>query len=130
MARPKLYELLRSKVPPERIHFGKRVLEAKQYEHEVVIHCQDKSTFTGHIIVGADGAYSAVRQRLYDTLREKGTLPAVDDQELPFTCVCLVGETVPLDPIDFPEVFEDASRFTGIMGGKSDPYSVSVHDFR
>ncbi|KAF9309488.1 hypothetical protein BG003_009703 [Podila horticola] len=89
-------------IPPERIHHGKKVLNCWQNEEGVTIRTWDKKFYQGDILVGADGAYSAVGQRLFESLRKKGTLPSSDDVPLPFECVCLVGQTDVLDPEEFP----------------------------
>jgi 2-polyprenyl-6-methoxyphenol hydroxylase-like FAD-dependent oxidoreductase len=49
------------------------VLKIAENESGVKISTTDKSTYDGHILVGADGAYSAVRQRMYETLRRQTT---------------------------------------------------------
>ncbi|KAF9367249.1 hypothetical protein CPB97_006015, partial [Podila verticillata] len=64
----------------------------------------------------ADGAYSAVRQNLYKTLKLKSKLPSSDDVTLPFSCVCLVGQTVPLDPEVFSQVQGDLAQCHSILG--------------
>lgn len=51
----------------------------------------------GDILVGADGAYSSVRKGLYEKLKKEGRLPESDQEDLPFRCICLVGQTEPLD---------------------------------
>ncbi|KAF9079257.1 hypothetical protein BGX23_004573, partial [Mortierella sp. AD031] len=51
----KLYELLLHRIPKDRIHFGKKVLTEAE----------------DNILVGADGAHSAVRQGLYSMLKAK-----------------------------------------------------------
>ncbi|KAG0350654.1 hypothetical protein BGX24_008035, partial [Mortierella sp. AD032] len=76
----------------------------------------------GDIVVGADGAYSAVRQRMYEQLKAKGELPKSDQEDLPFCCTSLVGQTKVLDAEDFPVVAESLSHYNTIHG-KSKPYS-------
>ncbi|OAQ32588.1 FAD/NAD(P)-binding domain-containing protein [Linnemannia elongata AG-77] len=48
-------------VPSRKIHFGHRVLNITEED--------SKDTIEGDIIVGADGAYSAIRQRMYEQLK-------------------------------------------------------------
>ncbi|KAG0099275.1 hypothetical protein BGZ93_008314 [Podila epicladia] len=102
--RPHLYAMLLRQIPAERIRFSKRVLSISQGEHGVLIRTADGQTHEGDILVGADGAYSGVRQGLYAALKKEKKLPSSDDQPLPFNCVALVGHTSPLDPEQFPEV--------------------------
>ncbi|KAG0098249.1 hypothetical protein BGZ93_000676 [Podila epicladia] len=79
ISRPDLYDLLINSIPRERILLGKRVLSSIQNEDSVMVRCSDNTSYHGDILVGADGAYSAVRQNLYKILKEKKRLPASDD---------------------------------------------------
>ncbi|KAG0029854.1 hypothetical protein BGZ81_003344 [Podila clonocystis] len=116
ISRPELYDLLFNSIPRERIQLGKRVLSYVENEKEVMVRCSDNSTYNAEILVGADGAYSAVRQHMYKALKAKSKLPASDDVSLPFSCVCLVGQTVELDPEEFPHMKEEASQMNLILG--------------
>ncbi|KAH7056161.1 hypothetical protein BKA57DRAFT_500513 [Linnemannia elongata] len=117
VARPKLYELLFKQVPPHKIHLGKRVLITKrtQDNQRVTIQTSDNSIYEGDILVGADGAYSAVRQRMYEALQKEGRLPKGDQEELPFSCTCLVGQTRVLDPREFPIVDEEKCHVVTVL---------------
>ncbi|KAG0015999.1 hypothetical protein BGZ82_001224 [Podila clonocystis] len=77
--RPELYDLLLRQIPTENIHMGKKVLSFLQNENGVLIRCSDNSSYEGDILVGADGAYSAVRQHMYSELKKDGRLPKSDD---------------------------------------------------
>ncbi|KAG0314946.1 hypothetical protein BG000_005361, partial [Podila horticola] len=81
-----------------------------------MVRCADNTSYHGDILVGADGAYSAVRQQLYKDLRKGKKLPASDDISLPFNCVCLVGQTVPLDPEEFPQLKEELAQSHTVLG--------------
>ncbi|KAF9428633.1 hypothetical protein BGZ94_001656 [Podila epigama] len=116
VARPDLYEMLWKQIPKDCIHMQKKVLSSMQNGEGVMIRCSDNSTHHGDILVGADGAYSAVRQQMYKELKQKNKLPITDDGSLPFSCVCLVGQTVPLDPEDFPHLQLELSQFISILG--------------
>ncbi|KAG0210489.1 hypothetical protein BGX33_004909 [Mortierella sp. NVP41] len=125
VARPKLYDLLLKQVPSHKIHFGKRVLNISEKEDRVTIQTADNSYYEGDIVVGADGAYSAVRQRMYEALRAEGKLPKSDQEDLPFSCTCLVGQTKVLDPEEFPLLKEPLCQFRSVLGdGK--PFSWGV----
>ncbi|KAG9071678.1 hypothetical protein KI688_005891 [Linnemannia hyalina] len=104
VARPLLYDLLLSLIPQKKIHFSKRILTIKEVDDKVKIQAADNSVYEGDILVGADGAYSAVRQQLYNRLKKEGTLPKSDHEDLPFSCTCLVGQTDPLDLEEYPEL--------------------------
>ncbi|KAF9388186.1 hypothetical protein CPB97_001486 [Podila verticillata] len=110
--RPHLYAMLLRQIPAERIRFSKRVLSISQGEHGVLIRTSDNMTHEGDILVGADGAYSSVRQGLYSSLKKEKKLPSSDDQPLPFNCVALVGHTEALDPEQFPELLLPESLMT------------------
>ncbi|KAG9062331.1 hypothetical protein KI688_005246 [Linnemannia hyalina] len=125
VGRPELYNLLLRQIPPEKVHFGKRVLTIKEEDNRVKVTTADGSSFEGNILVGADGAYSAVRQRLYEALRKEGKLPKSDQEDLPFSCTCLVGQTKPLDPEKYPLVKEPLCQFLTTLG-KDKPYSWAV----
>lgn len=125
ISRPVLHELLLSGVPKEKILMKKRVLSMMQGDVGVSITCADKSVYEGDMIAGADGAYSAIRQSLYASLKKDRKLPASDDAPLPFTTTCIVGRTEPLDPVEFPELLEPLSRFRSVKGDNK-PYSVCV----
>ncbi|KAF9370495.1 hypothetical protein CPC16_003667, partial [Podila verticillata] len=116
ISRPSFYGLLLSRIPREAVLLGKRVLSFSQDDSGVVVRCSDNSYYTGDILVGADGAYSAVRQQLYKDLKLKSKLPRSDDVSLPFNCVCLVGQTVPLNPEEFPSLKSERSEVSGVLG--------------
>ncbi|KAG0325372.1 hypothetical protein BG000_001835 [Podila horticola] len=116
ISRPDLYDLLFKSIPGERILLGKRVLSSIQNRDSVLVQCSDNTSYHGDILVGADGAYSAVRQNLYKSLKQDKKLPSSDDVTLPFSCVCLVGQTVPLDPEEFPELKKDTAQVYNILG--------------
>ncbi|KAG0337102.1 hypothetical protein BG000_005832 [Podila horticola] len=116
ISRPDLYDLLFNSIPRERILLGKRVLSLMQNQDSVMVRCSDNSSYYGDILVGADGAYSAVRQNLYKSLKHDKKLPASDDVSLPFNCVCLVGQTEVLDPGDFPLLDEELCHCDAILG--------------
>ncbi|KAG0339387.1 hypothetical protein BG000_002248 [Podila horticola] len=113
-------------IPKENIHMGKRVLSTLQNENGVMIRCSDDSSYDGDILVGADGAYSAVRQYLYAQLKKEKRLPSWDDVPLPFSCVCLVGQTEVLDPEEFPDLKLPLSMATA-LSGVGDSYKWSTY---
>ncbi|KAF9084596.1 hypothetical protein BGX23_010402 [Mortierella sp. AD031] len=121
VARPLLYDLVLKQIPSHKIHFGKRVLNTSEKEDRVSVQTADNSIYEGDILVGADGAYSAVRQRLYERLRTEGTLPKSDQEDLPFSCTCLVGQTRELDPKDFPQITDPISHYATL--GADKPYT-------
>ncbi|KAF9915371.1 hypothetical protein BX616_006303 [Lobosporangium transversale] len=123
-----LYDRMTEIKPLDRIHMNKRVLSMQQNEHGVRLQFSDGSSADGDILVGADGAYSAVRQSLYQSLKRKDQLPEIDDGALPFSCVCLVGQTKPMDPEKFPELQDPACHFSIVVALNLDKESSKDHD--
>ncbi|KAI1311593.1 hypothetical protein EDD11_003368, partial [Mortierella claussenii] len=67
--RPRLYDLLRSRIPSHKIHLSKKITSTTESGSKVHIHCSvDNTTYSGDILVGADGAYSSIRKSLYQQL--------------------------------------------------------------
>ncbi|KAI9237903.1 MAG: hypothetical protein BYD32DRAFT_415218 [Podila humilis] len=117
--RPVLYDLLLAKVPKEKLAFKKKVLAIEQTDDGVTIHCSDKTSYEGHILVGADGAYSAVRQCLYKDLAQKNKLPASDATQMNVNFTTMVGTTDPLDPNIFPGLGGDSATQSFVYGKNS-----------
>ncbi|KAF9282000.1 hypothetical protein BGZ68_006273 [Mortierella alpina] len=120
--RPDLYELLLSKVPAEKISLGKKVLSLQQNTLGVMIRIADNTTFHGDILVGADGAYSGVRQSLYKELMKSGVLPVKDGKQLSINYSTIVGTTNPLGE-DFHPYLKDPINHNAVMIGKGTPYT-------
>ncbi|KAF9907151.1 hypothetical protein EC991_011291 [Linnemannia zychae] len=116
VSRAKLHDLMLRQVPEQNILYGRRVLNISEDYDKVTVHISKHESYEGDIIVGADGAYSAVRQRLYQQLKTKGELPKTDFEELPFSYTCLVGQTKPLDPEEFPCVKDKFCHFNTVLG--------------
>ncbi|KAF8937106.1 hypothetical protein EDD21DRAFT_148937 [Dissophora ornata] len=131
VARPELYDLLLSQVPQTKIHMGKKITLVEQDFSPtaqpgtgVKITCSDGTVAQGDIIVGADGAYSVVRQHMYEDLLKKNKLHASDAGELSFSHTCLVGTTKELDSEKYPILKETDTRHSILMGPPGMRYSV------
>lgn len=122
VSRPELYDLLLRQIPKEKIHMNKKVVSMKQNNEGVAVRCSDNTSYHGDILVGADGAYSVVREQLFKDLKQQNKLPKSDDVPLPFTSVCIVGQTEVLDPEEFPDLNLPHSKFNTILGDNQ--YSV------
>ncbi|KAF9103060.1 hypothetical protein BGX29_003857 [Mortierella sp. GBA35] len=120
VSRPTLYNLLLKLVPSHKILFGKRVVNISEDNDKVTIQTADDSTYVGDILVGADGAYSTVRQRMYQVLKAEGKLPKSDQDELPYYSTCLIGQTKVLDLADFPNL-QGSTLFNTL--GKDKPFT-------
>lgn len=99
ISRPELYNFLVDQIPAEKIQLGKQVAHVEQDDDAATCICTDGSKYRG-IIIGADGAYSAVRLSLYKDLKERGLLPARDYRPMWYRSKALVGMTRP-DPERF-----------------------------
>ncbi|KAH7056089.1 hypothetical protein BKA57DRAFT_500435 [Linnemannia elongata] len=124
-----LYDLLLKLVPPHKIHFGERVISITETDKKVRIHTskrdiydQKERTYEGDILVGADGAYSTVRQQLYERLKKEAKLPVTDQEDLPFHSTCLVGQTRPIDMDVFPEFQQPLCPFYNTMAA-NEPFT-------
>ncbi|KAG0331989.1 hypothetical protein BG004_001428 [Podila humilis] len=115
ISRPELHAILQGNIPSHQIHMGKRVLSFTQNDKGVDVRCSDNSLYHADIIVGADGAYSAVRQIMYKDPEMASTIPAAEKGALPFKCVCLVGQTIGLDPENFPHLDERFSQCNTVL---------------
>ncbi|KAG0023642.1 hypothetical protein BGZ81_008051 [Podila clonocystis] len=116
LSRPDFYDLLWRQVNTDNIHLGKRVLSFTQDDDGVTLKCADNWSHHGDILVGADGAYSAVRQHLYKLLKAESKLPSRDDVTLPYSCVCLVGQTTVLSTDEFPALKAENCDANSVLG--------------
>lgn len=110
-----MHDLLTRQIPKERIHYGAKVATTESNDNGVLIRFTDGSEVKGDILVGADGAYSAVRKGLYAKLKDEGKLPPSDDLPLPFTTVCVLAQTRPLTLEEFPDVAQEESQFRNFI---------------
>ncbi|KAF9165964.1 hypothetical protein DFQ26_009014 [Actinomortierella ambigua] len=102
-----LMEFLLTQVPKDKIHWGKRILSTMQNKEGVMCRCSDSSCYDGDILVGADGAYSAVRQSMQHNMKLKNLhVPESDMAPLRFTEFSILGVTEPLEDLPMP-VSED-----------------------
>ncbi|KAF9343934.1 hypothetical protein BGX26_005013, partial [Mortierella sp. AD094] len=115
-SRPKLYDLLLSRVPAEKIHYKKKVMSIAHNKEGAMIRCSDGTTYHGDILVGADGAYSGVRQSLYKLMQSNGQLPDSDTEVLSKCNICMVGTTDPLDPEKYPGISDPTSILYQMIG--------------
>ncbi|KAI1308714.1 hypothetical protein EDD11_004255 [Mortierella claussenii] len=115
ISRPKLHNVLLSLVPKHKIHLNNRIVSHTETLSGVTIHTSDGKAYHGDILVGADGAYSRVRELLYDRLAKQDRLPAMDQTPLQFSSVCLVGQTRPLTNEQFEHVEDQTCRMEFIV---------------
>ncbi|KAF9433488.1 hypothetical protein BGZ76_009400 [Entomortierella beljakovae] len=116
MSRPELHEYLLSKIPPGKLTTGKRVIDISETSTDVTVTCMDETTYVGTMVIGADGAYSATRQIIYQKLKEVNLLPEADKLPLHFDKQCVVGMTVPLDPAKYPALLDESCEVKVVLG--------------
>ncbi|KAK3839486.1 MAG: hypothetical protein JOS17DRAFT_729270 [Linnemannia elongata] len=122
-ARPELYDMLFKKIPSEKIQMSKKILSFQQNHEGVMLRFSDNTTTHGDILVGADGAHSAVRQHLYKTLDKQGLLPKADTKDMSRGYISLVGTTGELDPAKFADLEHEECMNMFIIGDKNTPYT-------
>ncbi|KAG0040335.1 hypothetical protein BGZ82_003640 [Podila clonocystis] len=73
--------------------------------------------YKGDILIGADGAYSAIRRGLYDSMIKQGIqLPAEDLEGLRFDSNCVIGTTEVLSEEEYPSLKRKSGDFHVILG--------------
>ncbi|KAG0234132.1 hypothetical protein BGW42_006872 [Actinomortierella wolfii] len=124
--RPELLKLMVSKIPREKIYWGKKIVRTTQDTNSVRVFCLDGTSYESDILVGADGAYSAVRQSLYKNLLKKGVaLKPSDLAPLNFQMHCNVGVATNLDPEKYPILRSPTAELHAILGD-THPYTIWV----
>jgi len=128
-ARPELYDMMFKKIPSEKMHMSKKILSFQQNHEGVMLRFSDNTTTHGDILVGADGAHSAVRQHLYKTLDKQSLLPITDNKAMTKGYISLVGTTEALDPAKYPSLADPLCETSFIIGDKNTPYTASLFFF-
>ncbi|KAK3817307.1 MAG: hypothetical protein J3Q66DRAFT_339481 [Benniella sp.] len=120
--RPDLFNIMLRRVPAEKLSLNKGVIDFEQDEKGVTIRTSDGETHHGDILVGADGAYSVVRTKLFEQMEKEKKLPTEDKAGLWAGTVCLAGTTQSLDPEKFPILRDNKKcHFLNFLGER--PYA-------
>ncbi|KAE8408378.1 hypothetical protein BDV37DRAFT_278869 [Aspergillus pseudonomiae] len=65
LMRQQVLDVLWNRLPDKsRVLTGKKVVKMQQTSTEATVHCLDGSTYTGDIVVGADGVHSIIHQEM------------------------------------------------------------------
>ncbi|KAG0231579.1 hypothetical protein B0O80DRAFT_451953 [Mortierella sp. GBAus27b] len=124
--RTEFCEILASNMKQERIKWGQYVLEIVSGDAGVQCRCANGHVEQGDILVGADGAHSAVRQNLYKNLKEKGLLPKCDMDDLKVTQNSIIGLTRPVDLTRFPDAGAEFAEVHIISGREACPFTLWI----
>ncbi|KAF9343163.1 hypothetical protein BGX26_006174, partial [Mortierella sp. AD094] len=122
--RPKFYDILLKRVPAHKISFKKKVLRTEEKDGKVHIHCSNDTSYSGDILVGADGAYSGVHQSMFKCMNEKGMLPKVDLEDFTINYTTIVGVAAPSNPEKYPILKEEYSSFNQVIYGDGGNVSI------
>ncbi|KAG0275463.1 hypothetical protein BGZ95_008761 [Linnemannia exigua] len=123
--RTEFCQVLISKMRFDRVLWGRYVLDVVSGDAGVQVRCANGYVEQASVLVGADGAHSAVRQNLYRNLKDKGLLPKADAEALKFTQNALIGLTNPLNPSQYPGVSSEFGE-CNIVIGKDSPYTLWI----
>ncbi|KAF9183095.1 hypothetical protein BGZ49_004628, partial [Haplosporangium sp. Z 27] len=93
--RPDFYEILRKRIPVGKVHYEKKIVKTEEKDGKVHVYCSDNTVYTSDIVIGADGAYSGVRQSMYDQMEKDGTLPESDKEGFSIGYTTIVGVANP-----------------------------------
>ena len=115
-SRPEFHSLLLSRVPKQKIHMGKKIIALQQDAESVTITCEDKSTYTADILIGADGHYSDVRKALYKDMENDGLSAKVKVDEPQVHIMSYLGVAENLDPANYEGLGEPESHSDTIIG--------------
>ncbi|KAF9424448.1 hypothetical protein BGZ76_003523, partial [Entomortierella beljakovae] len=130
-SRPDFYNILRKRIPDNKISFKKKVLQVKEEEEHVTITCSDNTTYAGDILIGADGAYSGVRQSIYKRIDVSGNLPKSDSEGFNIGYTVTFGVAKPSDPEKYPALNKERSHFNQILyNDNSNCYIITLPDNR
>ncbi|KAG0198779.1 hypothetical protein BGX31_004471, partial [Mortierella sp. GBA43] len=116
-ARPRLYEMMLSRIPPHKISHNKKILRTEEKDNKIHLHCADNTSYQADLLVGADGAYSTVRRNLYKHMEKQGVLPASDLESFTVASINMVGVADPQDPSKYPELKDEFCHFSVVVGG-------------
>ncbi|KAF9971233.1 hypothetical protein BGZ73_005851 [Actinomortierella ambigua] len=124
MARPDFVEFLLRHVNKEKLLWSKKILSAEQDSEGVSVTCADGSVYKGDILVGADGAYSTIREYMYRQMQSEGaTIPEADLLPLRFEMYCNVGVAYGLDPAVYSCLTSEWVELDGTLASE-EPFTI------
>ncbi|KAG0222140.1 hypothetical protein BGX31_009327, partial [Mortierella sp. GBA43] len=120
VTRARMYELLLGQIPAHHISFGINVVRTEEHHGRVHIYCSDNTKYEADLLVGSDGAFSTIRQSLYNRLDDLGLLPKVDSENVDAGHVNVIGVTVPRDSDKYPQLKDKFSHLTSTLDPKGE----------
>ncbi|KAF9151379.1 hypothetical protein BGX20_005427 [Mortierella sp. AD010] len=123
MMREALHTILMEKIPPANLHRGKVVVKTLQNANGASCKCSDGSTYYGDIIIGADGAQSLTREKMFLPLIEKSEIFLEDLEPSQYQHILSAGTTDPLDQTSFPTA-QDLTTEIQVIASKENQASV------
>ncbi|KAG0054020.1 hypothetical protein BGZ83_012096 [Gryganskiella cystojenkinii] len=115
-SRPEFHSLLLTHIPKDKIHMGKKIVALQQDSENVTITCEDKSTYTADILIGADGHYSDVRKALYKDMEKDDLSPKIKTDDPQVHILSYLGVAEDLDPANYEGLGEEESHSDTIIG--------------
>lgn len=103
-------------VPKEKILVNKSIESLVQDTESVTVTCEDKSTYTADILIGADGSDSGTRRALYKDMEKDGLTPKIIEEENKTLYMSVFGTTDPMDPANFEGLDDDCTRCDTVVG--------------
>ncbi|KAI1261788.1 hypothetical protein F5Y18DRAFT_440175 [Xylariaceae sp. FL1019] len=82
--RPELVQIMFDGLPSEakdKILTKKKVTRIEQDEESATVHCADSTSFTGSLVIGADGVHSRTREQLRQAMMQDGQQDECDDEQ-------------------------------------------------
>ncbi|KAF9184593.1 hypothetical protein BGZ50_003594 [Haplosporangium sp. Z 11] len=129
LRRPDLQRILFKRIPPEKVHLGMRLLSYVQNNEGVKARFNNNTTYLGDILVGADGAHSAVRQLMYKELEAQDRLPEADKRKSTKGFSNIIGTTTPLDTSKFPGIIGPHSEASLMISSSPTSPNLDVASF-
>ncbi|KAF9174344.1 hypothetical protein BGX21_000176 [Mortierella sp. AD011] len=115
--RPKLHDILLARIPAYKIFFGKRVVSMAQNGDGAKVRCEDGSTYSGDIIVAADGGASPIRKAIYEEIKNRSKKAPHPSDYAPskFDQRCISGITEPLSVKQYPVLASKSHEVMMVM---------------
>lgn len=114
--RPQLHAILLALVPKEKILVNKSIESLVQDTESVTVTCEDGSTYTADMLIGADGSDSGTRRALYKDMEKDGITPKIIEEENKTLYMSVFGTTDPMDPANFEGLDDDCTRCDTVVG--------------